>query len=276
MSKLVSVYITTYNRADKLQRAIKSVITQTYKNIEIIVVDDASSDNTEAIMENLIKIYSQLKYIKLSKNCGANYARNIAIKKANGYFITGLDDDDEMLPKRVEKMVHAYDEKYALIATEHYLDYGKFRKYKRLTRSKYITFQDLLYANLIGNQILTTKKKMIQAGLFDEDIKAAQDHDMWLRLLQNGQKAKIVKEALQVIYIGHESITMSKNKFSGYFQVYKKYKKYFSKKQRKYWLLNFYYWRDKKINLDNMRKLITIHPKYFFISIAKILKVNYL
>jgi glycosyltransferase involved in cell wall biosynthesis len=276
MNKLVSVYITTYNRADKLKRAIKSVMTQTYQNIEVIVVDDASSDNTEDVMKNLINMYPKLKYIKLSKNHGANTARNIAIKKAKGHFVTGLDDDDEMLPKRIEKMVNAYDESYAFVVTEHFLDYGEFRKYKRLTKNKYVTFQDLLYANLVGNQILTTKEKFINAGLFDEDIKAAQDHDMWLRLLKNGQEAKIIKEALQVIYLGHKSITMSKNKFSGYLQVYKKYKKYFSREQRKYWLINFYYWRNKKIDIFNAKKLIVMNPKYFLKSVAKIIKVNYL
>jgi glycosyltransferase involved in cell wall biosynthesis len=275
MSKLVSVYITTYNRAEKLKRTIKSVINQTYKNIEVIVVDDASSDNTKAIMKSLTKLHPKLKYIKLAKNKGANHARNIAIKEAKGFYITGLDDDDEMLPLRIEKMVEAYDDKWAFISSEHYLDYGNKRKYKRLTHKKEIAFQDMLYANLIGNQILTTKEKFIQAGLFNEEILAAQDHDMWLRLLKSGQKAKIIKEALQIIHIGHESITMSQNKFTGYWQVYQKYKYHFSREQRKYWLLNFYYWRDKKLSLKNAKKLLNYNPKYFLKSIAKMIKVNH-
>lgn len=273
--KLVTVYLVTCNRSSLLKRAILSVLNQTYKNIELIVVDDASSDNTEVVMRSLIKEYSKLHYLKLSENKGANYARNIAIEHAQGYFITGLDDDDEMLPERIERLVDAYEENYAFVTSEHYLEYGAVRKYKRLTSKKYISFNDLLYANIIGNQMLTTKDKILKAGLFDEEIKAAQDHDMWLRLLQSGQKAKVIKEALQVIHIGHDSITMSNNKFLGYWQVYKKYKEFFSKNQRKYWLLNFYYWRGKKINLDNAIKLIAMHPKYFFISIAKIIKVNY-
>lgn len=275
MSKLVSVYIATYNRAERLENAVQSILKQTYKNIEVIIVDDASTDDTKELIKKLSDKYSNIKYMTCPMNKGANHARNIAIQQANGYFITGLDDDDEMLPERIQKLVNAYEDKYAFVVSEHYLDYGEIRKYKRLTTKKYISFDDLLYANIVGNQILTTKKKMIHAGLFDEEIKAAQDHDMWLRLLQGGQKAKVVKEALQIIHIGHDSITMSNNKFSGYWQVYNKYKELFSKNQRKYWLLNFYYWRDKKINLNNVVKLIVMHPKYFFISIAKIIKVNY-
>jgi glycosyltransferase involved in cell wall biosynthesis len=272
--KLVTVYLITHNRAFFLQRAIKSVLSQSYDNFELIVVDDASTDETETIMNELASNNKRLTYIRLSKNMGANYARNVAINRAKGYYVTGLDDDDEMLPDRIKKMVNAYDERYAFVVSEHYLDYGNYRKYKSLTSKKYLSFDDLLFANLVGNQILTTKTKIINSGLFDDKVKAAQDHDMWIRLLQNGEKAKIIKEALQIIYIGHDSITMSKNKFSGYFQVYNKYKKYFSKEQRKYWLLNFYYWRDKKINYQIALKLLPMHFKYFFISIAKIIKVN--
>lgn len=276
MSKaLVTVYITTYNRRQYLHRAIQSTLAQTYKEIEIIVVDDASTDDTEHYMQGMLKEHTSLKYIRLEKNSGANVARNQAIKSANGYFITGLDDDDEMLPKRVERMVHAYDEKFAFVTSEHFLDKHGKRFHKKLTSKMYLTQNDLLYANLVGNQILSTKTKFLEAGLFDTKLKAAQDYDMWIRLLNNGKTAKILKEALQVIYLGHESITMSHNKFSGYWQVYKKHKHLFSKQQRKYWLLNFFYWRSKKINIFTALKLLPYHGRYFFIGLIKIININY-
>lgn len=94
-NQLVSVYITTCNRLEKLKKALASVQNQTYTNIEIIVADDSSSDGTEAYMCRYIKEFNNIKYIRNNERKGACINRNNAISLAQGYFITGLDDDDE-------------------------------------------------------------------------------------------------------------------------------------------------------------------------------------
>ena len=99
--ELVTVIITTHNRSDKLKNAIRSVLNQTYVNIEIIVVDDYSSDDTELTIKEFISKYNNIKYYRLDKPSGANVARNIGIMNANGIYITGLDDDDVMLENRI-------------------------------------------------------------------------------------------------------------------------------------------------------------------------------
>jgi glycosyltransferase involved in cell wall biosynthesis len=269
---LVSVYIPTHNRKEFLRRAIESVLEQSYPSIEILVVDDASDDGTEAMMRAWCPQEPRLRYFRVETPSGANVARNIAIHASHGHFITGLDDDDFMLPHRVEKLVSAYTEDLAFVSSLYYLDDGRRRRPKRLTYKKTITVYDLLYSNIIGNQVLTTKEKMLNAGLFDENLLAAQDIDMWIRLLQNDGKAKIVQEYLQVVHInGHPSITGSQNKIRGYKQFYLKYCTRMSLNQRKYRMIGFMIMRRKRVG--KIIRLLPSHPKYMLFSLWKI--INY-
>jgi glycosyltransferase involved in cell wall biosynthesis len=270
---LVTVYIPTHNRKSSLIKAIESVLNQTYRNIEIIVVDDASSDGTKEFLAESAQEYTNLKYIVLEKVSGANVARNRAIKMAQGKFITGLDDDDEMLPERVEKLLSVYDDKFAFVTSEYYVKKNEKLHRKKLTFKKVINLNDMLYANIIGNQVLTTKKKFLESELFDEKLLAGQDLDMWIRLLRKNQFAKIIKEPLQIVNVNeNESITNSSNKIRGYFQMYFKHKSLMSINQRKYRLVGFMILKNKP--LVKILKIIPKNPKYTIFSLMKIFKYN--
>lgn len=104
---LVSVIIVTYKRPDVLKRAILSVINQTYKNIEILVVDDASRDDTEKAVKSIID--SRLKYICHEKNRGLATTRNTGIKNSTGEYITFIDDDDEWLPEKISRQIEIFE-----------------------------------------------------------------------------------------------------------------------------------------------------------------------
>ncbi len=107
MNPTVSVIIPTYNRANLVSRAIKSVLNQTYQDFEIIVVDDCSEDNTEEIVKSFND--SRIRYIKHKKNKGGSAARNTGIKRARGKYIAFLDDDDEWLPSKLEKQIMLFE-----------------------------------------------------------------------------------------------------------------------------------------------------------------------
>src|SRR4030067_1733348 len=106
---LVTVYIPTKNRLELLQRAIKSVQTQTYPNIELIVVDDGSTDGTREYLEKEVGV-GNFKAIFHDKSLGACATRNAAIKSSRGELITGLDDDDYFLSdRRIELFVEKWN-----------------------------------------------------------------------------------------------------------------------------------------------------------------------
>lgn len=100
---LVSVVIPTYNRAKRVQRAIQSVLNQTYDNIEVLVVDDASTDNTPKVVNRIED--ERVQYIRLEENQGASAARNIGIEAASGDYVGFLDSDDVWEPSKLEQQI---------------------------------------------------------------------------------------------------------------------------------------------------------------------------
>ena len=104
----VSVYIPTKNRPFMLKRAIDSVLSQDYPNVEVVVSDDGSTDNTPEFMNDYCNQHDNVIYIRSETSKGACHARNKAILASSGEFITGLDDDDRFTPDRIRYFVEAY------------------------------------------------------------------------------------------------------------------------------------------------------------------------
>jgi glycosyltransferase involved in cell wall biosynthesis len=108
--KLISVNVTTYNRAHFLKRCLDSVLSQTYKNIEIIVVDDASSDETRKVVRSYQDRDTRIKYIRHDENKGNAYARNTALENCTGYYVAFMDDDDEWIDEnKLKKQVKVFE-----------------------------------------------------------------------------------------------------------------------------------------------------------------------
>ena len=106
MSEKVTIIIPTYKRSDKIERALKSAATQTYQNIEIIVVDDnANFPDERKQTAKIVKKFQNTRLIQNQTNLGGALSRNEGIKHASGSFIVFLDDDDEFLPEKVEKQL---------------------------------------------------------------------------------------------------------------------------------------------------------------------------
>src|SRR5688572_7692895 len=106
---LVSVYVPTRNRADQLLRAVDSVLSQSYENIELIVVDDSSTDGTADFLRQRSTIDKRLRVLQTPEPGGAPVARNLAIRAANGAFLTGLDDDDRFHEHRIATFIEYWE-----------------------------------------------------------------------------------------------------------------------------------------------------------------------
>ncbi len=179
----VSIYITTCNRVDRLKRAVDSVLNQDYKNIEVLICDDASTDDTKEYVNNLSKVDQRIKYFRNNSNKGACFTRNLGIFSATGKFITGLDDDDIFELNRISIFLKHWDDKYSFICcnfknnnlgkiTPNYLD----------EKEQVFSYKDNLYENKASNQIFTLTSRLQSIGGFDIRAKRLQDWDTWLRL----------------------------------------------------------------------------------------------
>lgn len=215
---LVTIYITTYKRPEKLKRAILSVIKQDYKNIEIIVVDDDPLSKNKTLINFLNNRYkTRVKYIKNKKNYGACFSRNLALKKAKGEFITGLDDDDYLHENLISSFLIKWKKRnkktIALCANQITI---KNNKILNKWRKSLICRNNISSLNVIGNQIFTKKKVLQKINGFNNKLEILQDYDCWLRLL-NKFKNKYVEVSKKSIYfIDNSNIKkrISNNKIS--------------------------------------------------------------
>lgn len=204
MNPLVSVIIPVYNRESTIMRSINSVLKQTYTNIEVIIVDDCSTDSTVNVVNECSD--ERLRVFRLTKNQGANIARNIGIREAKGEYIAFQDSDDEWLEKKLEKQlsyIHEtnvqalycpyilYDEEKTSMVPEEYLDMDRCEKCLADT---------LREKNVIGTPTLIVCKDVFsEVGLFDEEMKRLQDYEFVIRLAKS-VKIGYVNEPLVKAY----------------------------------------------------------------------------
>lgn len=207
----VGIYIPTKNRRKLLEKAIESVVAQSYTNFKLIVVNDGSTDDTQSYLDSISD--SRISSIQFKHSVGACKARNTAIEALDTELVTGLDDDDLFLPNRLEELLKVYDENYAFVCSGYYWDYGAYQK-RLFSRDKIISLSDAFDLNQCSNQILVARKRVIEVGGFDEKIAALQDHDLWIRLIASFGSAFRTGKALYVVNSDHnlERISSIENK----------------------------------------------------------------
>lgn len=175
---LVSVVIPTRNRSSLLLRAINSVRNQTYTNLEIIVVDDASDDDTEFVVRAVGD--PRIRYIRHHLQKGASAARNTGIREATGVFIAFLDDDDEWLPVKTEIQLAAIGNFAAVLcsctgAPKRDKDHKREVRLSDLRRGPFARG---------GTGVLFARTEILKKTLFDETLPMGQDWDLFIRLAQ--------------------------------------------------------------------------------------------
>lgn len=183
---LVSVIIPTYNRGQLILDSINSVLNQTYKNIELIVVDDCSTDDTEKTVKSIDD--SRIKYIKLEKNSGACVARNKGIEISRGEFIAFNDSDDLWLPEKINSQLDFLYENNAEISfckMECRTPENNFiHNFPNIEFDRKISYKDLLKYNSASTQTIFGKTDCFKEIFFDATMPRLQDWDEVLRLSQ--------------------------------------------------------------------------------------------
>ena len=205
---LVSVVMPTYNHAQFIGDAIGSVLDQTYKNIELIIIDNYSEDDTEEIIASFHN--TRIKYKKFRNNGIIAASRNIGIRESHGKYIAFLDSDDIWVPTKIEKQIKLLEnnENTFLVYSRYtVIRNGLFRKImpkrKRL-KSGNAFIPLFLSNNFIGSSSVLLRNALVENNfLFDTDkrLRAIEDYDLWLRIAKN-KRIDYVDESL-VVYREH-------------------------------------------------------------------------
>lgn len=181
----VTVIIPTHNRANYLAEAINSVLGQTYKNYEIIVADDGSTDSTSEIIK---QFGDKIRYF-YQQNRGPSAARNTGIKNARGDLVAFIDSDDLWLPDKLSQQVQLFDKNHrlGLVSSAYYscdsnLNVTRVIKEDKLTDKKHI-LKKLFIRNIFPTPTVLVKKECFEkVGLFNESYGFAEDWEMWVRI----------------------------------------------------------------------------------------------
>jgi glycosyltransferase involved in cell wall biosynthesis len=200
----VSVIVPTFNRQSLLDRALRSVITQTLAPQEIIVIDDGSTDTTRAMMQTK---YPHITY-RFQENKGVSLARNTGISLAKSPWIAFLDSDDEWFPEKLHYQLAAlqHNPGYLLCHTEEiWIRQGRrvnpMNKHQKY--GGYIYDKCLPLCAISPSSVIIHRMLFEQVGLFDETLPACEDYDMWLRICSQ-HPALFLDTPLIIKYGGHD------------------------------------------------------------------------
>ena len=178
---LVSIYIPTRNRPELVLRALQSALAQDYPHVEIIVAVDGPDPATESVLRPFAEDPRVVVHVREQPG-GACRARNDALSRATGELATGLDDDDELLPEHVSTLVDTLQMAGAGFACTSTVLRRPDGAVVRHAWSGPVELDRLLAENLVGNQVLTRTRHLLDVGGYDADMPAWQDYDLWVRL----------------------------------------------------------------------------------------------
>ncbi len=249
-----------------MKKALASIECQVFRDFELVVTDDGSTDGTDLFLE-IYKPWFPVRVLRNEESMGASAARNRAIAHGEGGFITGIDDDDIWLPNRLSRFVECWSPGLALLGAQDYL-VTRSRKI-RWHKPAIIVHHALLYRNLIGNQVFTTRQNILDVGGYDERLSAAQDYDLWLRLIKKFGVGRILPEPLQEINMipSPDRISSDISRVWGYYDCYLKHKSDMTRMHRKYHLFNIRNSMGKKLPLWKLP--FYVPPQYLVKEIAK-------
>ncbi len=276
MNDLVSVNVTTYNRSNLLKRSIESIQRQTYQNLEIIIVDDCSEDNTEEIVKFYQKQDKRIVYLKHNKNLGNAYTRNTALKNCHGYYVAFMDDDDEWIDNdKITKQLKIFKEhksnKLGIVCSG-IIRKTSVREIVEQAKEPKDIIATVLQGGLIHNSTaMVLRDIMLEVNGFDESVPRGVDSEFFRRLIVKYKYQVFFMKEITCKYYEDSPNRMTSTSISGIkkdiesnFLTLKKYQEYFKeykeiKNKRKINIIRmilYVVWKEK--NIKYLKKLLEL------------------
>ena len=209
MHPLISVIIPTFNRSDLLERAIKSVLNQSYKNFEIIIIDNNSTDNTKVVIDKYKEFNLKVKTVN---NEGViAFSRNIGLQTSNGKFVAFLDSDDWWEKDKLKKVIDVLNlrPEIDLIYHDCFLTSEKKIEFSHCRILKDDSYRDLIVNGntLITSSVVVRKKILENVSFFSEDKNKVgwEDYDLWLRIAELGCNFYLISSKLGHYWLGADN-----------------------------------------------------------------------
>ena len=221
---LVSVIMPAYNSAAFISESIQSVLTQSYQNWELLVIDDASSDSTKMIVQQFAEEDSRIQLLVNSTNKGTHHTRNKGIKVAQGDFIAFLDADDQWKPEKLKKQLDllSKENKPACFSSYELISEDGENLNKKIQALPVLTYEKLLKANYVGNLTGIYSAKAL-GKIYCPEISKRQDWALWLKVIEKGGPLQGIQESLAIYRVRKDSISGNKVEMLKYnFNVYHK------------------------------------------------------
>lgn len=259
-SGLVSIVIPAYNYAEFLPYAIESALNQTYPDVEVIVVDDGSTDGTDRVAESY---RTRIQYVQ-QENQGLSAARNSGIRQAKGKYLVFLDSDDILKPEMVEislREIQNLNSNFAVLAhlPEFIDERGELidRSWGFPSGDTEVSCMDLMVKNRFPTTLLALKAAFDKVGLFDTTLNASEDRDMWIRI---SQEFRVYRLDRALSYIRRHERNMSLEGDGGrqvgginaiHHKVWKNH--YLNGWRSSYWLkIRSFFWFQKAMMIGNL------------------------
>lgn len=247
IKELVSIVTPVHNSSQTMKATIDSIRSQSFTNWELILVDDASSDDSVTIAAEYAALDKRIKPVTLAQNIGAAKARNVAIDHARGQYIAFLDSDDCWDSQKLEKQLKFMkDNAYALTYTAYRTTKGRIIKAKTE-----IDYEHLIASNAIGCLTVMVDRRM--TGDFSmPNLKKGEDHLTWLLIMKRGFKAYGMNEVLATYTVGNTS-SLSGNKLKAAQRQWSNYRQVlgFNVFQSSLYFIKYIYYSLKKHGLNS-------------------------